>query len=156
MRWFVTNVCAYLMFAALSGASGERVPAMDVNQDIRVAHQSILEARSESARAAEMHGLVRMLTGFDQDHVLRVDDESVDRLAMLLETDGDVGRFYGALALSAVACRARNALPALREALAQSEPIRSDFEPLVLSPSVSPQEELEGAIAAIETTRPCF
>lgn len=148
-------VGAHLMFLALSLFGGEGMSVMNVNQEIHSAHQRILEAKNESERVTEMRGLVDMLSRADQGKVELVDDESVDRVAMLLETDGDVGRFYGAKALSAIACRARSALPALRKALTQSDPIRSDFEPMVLSPSVSPYEEIERAIARIEHARPC-
>jgi hypothetical protein len=148
-------VCAHLMFLALSSFGDGGMPVMNINQEIHSAHLRILAAKSESERVVEMRGLIEMLSRADQGKVELVDDESVDRVAMLLKTDGNVGRFYGAKALSAIACRAHSALPALRESLVQSEPIRSDFEPMVLSPSVSPYEELEKAIARIERARAC-
>lgn len=146
----MNSVGAHLMFLALSLLGGEGMSAMNVNQEIHTAHQRILEAKNENERVTEMRSLVDMLSRLDQDQVGALDDDSVNRVAVLLETDGDVGRFYGAKALSSIACRASGALPALRKALMQAEPIRSDFEPLVLSPAISPYEEIERAIARIE------
>lgn len=131
------------------------ISAMNINQDIHLAHQRVIDAKNEDERVIEMRKLVSMLSDSSRHNVALIDDEAVGKIAALLETNGDVGRFYGARALSAIACRASVALPALQRALSQASPVESDFYPLILSPSVSPYEEIERAIMRIELAKTC-
>lgn len=125
----------------------------DVNEAVRAAHGKIVASKDTDTRALEMRALVTMLSGLRADEAARISEASVDRLIAMLAIDGDVGAFYGARALSAVACEAQHVLPRLRQALETLEPVRSDFGALVISPAVSPAEEVQVAIRKIEQCR---
>jgi len=125
------------------------------DQEILSARQRIAATSDSNDRAVLMLELVHKLSALEPSQVNSVDDGAVDAVAAMLTMDGEVGRYYGAKALSAISCRAGRSLPVLREALELSAPVRSDFEPLVLAPSVSPRAEIETAIAKIEEASQC-
>ena len=149
------RVVAGLVFLALSLPADGGVPAVNANQEVHAVHQRLLAARTEAERVAQMRSLLGALSKLNQDQVAALSDASVDEVAALLNTDGELGRYYGGRALAAIACRAHAALPALRKALSEAEPIRSDFEGIALVPPASPYAEVEKAIMKIEHAEAC-
>lgn len=127
----------------------------DLNADVQSAHQLIVQSRTSSNRANHMRQLVDRLSKAEPDEVEKLNDFSVALIAEILRRDGEVGRFYGGLGLSAVSCRAKSALPDLRLALSEATPVGSDSDWITISPAVSPYEEIQHAIAKIESDRPC-
>lgn len=151
----MTSVAAGLVFLALSLAADGGMNAVDANQEIHATYQRLLTARTEDERVTQMRSLLGALSRLDQDKVAALSDESVDEVAALLNTDGDLGRYYGGRALAAIACRAHATLPALRKALSEAGPIRSDFEGITFTPPASPYAEVEKAIVKIERAQAC-
>ncbi len=151
----MTSVAAGLVLLALSLTADGGVNALDANQEIHAAHQRLLAARTDDERVTQMRSLLGALSKLDQDQVAALSDESVDEVAALLNTDGELGRYYGSRALAAIACRAHATLPALRKALSEAEPIRSDFEGIAFTPPASPYAEVENAIMKIERAQAC-
>lgn len=127
----------------------------DLNADVQSLHHLIEQARTANDRAIHMRQLVDRLSKAEPDEVEKLNDSSVALIAEMLRLDGDVGRFYAGLGLSAVSCRAKSALPDLRLALSEAAPVWSDSEWIAISPAVSPYEEIQRAIARIESDRPC-
>jgi len=129
--------------------------AVNANQEVHAAHQRLLAARNEDERVTQMRSMLGVLSRLDQDQVAALSDESADDVAALLNTDGELGRYYGGRALAAIACRAHATLPALRKALSEAVPIRSDFEGITFTPPASPYAEVEKAIIKIERAQAC-
>lgn len=151
----MNSMVAALALLALSFTADPGTNAVDANQEIHAVHQQLLAARTENERVTQMRSLLGTLSKLDQDQVAALSDESVDEVAALLNTDGELGRYYGGRALAAIACRAHATLPALRKALSEAEPIRSDFEGITFTPPASPNAEVETAIMKIERAQAC-
>lgn len=151
----MNRVAAGFVFLALSLPADGGMNAVNANQEVHAAHQRLLAARNEDERVTQMRSMLGVLSRLDQDQVAALSDESADDVAALLNTDGELGRYYGGRALAAIACRAHATLPALRKALSEAVPIRSDFEGITFTPPASPYAEVEKAIIKIERAQAC-
>ncbi|WP_312316795.1 hypothetical protein [Stenotrophomonas sp.] len=145
------NIGLFSLIAGLLSMAGGR----DLNADVQSAHQLIEQSRTANDRANHMRQLVERLSKAGPDEVDKLNDASVALVAEMLKRDGEIGRFYGGLGLSAVSCRAKSALPDLRLALSEAAPVGSEVDWITVSPAVSPYEEIQRAIAKIEADRPC-
>lgn len=106
-------------------------------------------------RALAMRALLECLSSLGKRQIDEASPSSVQEIASLLRVDGDVGRFYASRMLAILGCRSRPVLPLLHDALDKTASIESNLGPMVLSPAVSPREEVARAIKAIETAHPC-
>ncbi len=143
--------------AALHAASacGVDVDHMAMNRYV-VQQVSELKAQPNAdRRALGMRALLECLSSLGKRQIDESSPSSVQEIASLLRVDGDVGRFYASRMLVILGCRSRPALPLLHDALDKTAPIESNLGPMVLSPAVSPHEEVARAIRAIETAHPC-
>lgn len=150
----MNTALVYVLSGLLSVVGSSQSQGIDA--DIRSAYQEAIESPDANARSGVMRALVQRLVAAPAEELRVVNEDSVDLLAGLLEMNGDVGRFYGAQALSAVSCSSKSALPSLRRALAQKAPLEAKVGLVSISPSVSPYDELKRAIAMIEVATPCL
>lgn len=145
------GVFALFFVLSFAFAGGEE----DVNRSITSSVHEIKAQPTADGRALGMIALFERLSGLGKDKVSEVNNSTVHEIASLLDVDGDVGRFYASKALAVLGCRSRVALPLLHDAIKKTEPIESNLGPMVLAPAVSPREEVEKAIKAIEGTSTC-
>ena len=127
----------------------------DVNRSVTSSVHEIKAQPTADGRALGMSALFEYLSGLRKEEVNEVNSSTVREIASLLDVDGDVGRFYASKTLAVLGCHSRVALPLLHDAIKKTEPIESNLGPLVLAPAVSPREEIEKAIKAIEGTSTC-
>lgn len=136
-------------------ACGIDVDHMDVNRDVVQQVRGLKAQPNADRRALAMRALFECLSSLGKRQLDTASPSSVQEIASLLKVDGDVGRFYASRMLAMLGCRARPVLPLLHDALDKTAPIESNLGPMVLSPAVSPREEVARAIRAIETAHPC-
>lgn len=136
-------------------ACGIDVDHMDVNRDVVQQVRGLKAQPNADRRALAMRALFECLSSLGKRQLDTASPSSVQEIASLLKVDGDVGRFYASRMLAMLGCRARPVLPLLHDALDKMAPIESNLGPMVLSPAVSPREEVARAIRAIETAHPC-
>jgi len=134
---------------------GAHVDLMDVNRRVALSVRELKAQPNADRRALAMRDLLGCLSSLGKRQLDEASPSSVQEIASLLRVDGDVGRFYAAGMLAILGCRARSVLPLLHDALDKTAPIESNLGPMVLSPAVSPREEVARAIRAIETAHPC-
>ncbi len=134
---------------------GAHVDLMDVNRRVALSVRELKAQPNADRRALAMRALLECLSSLEKRQLDEASLSSVREIASLLEMDGDVGRFYASRMLAMLGCRARPVLPLLHDALDKTAPIESNLGPMVLSPAVSPREEVARAIRAIETSHPC-
>jgi len=136
-------------------ACGVDVDHMDLNRDVVQQVLGLKAQPNADRRALAMRALLECLSSLGKRQLDTASPSSVQEIASLLKVDGDVGRFYASRMLAMLGCRARPVLPLLHDALDKTAPIESNLGPMVLSPAVSPREEVARAIRAIETAHPC-
>lgn len=140
-----------------SGVRGEMT--LGVNQKIELILQKIDAQGTEAERVNEMSVLLEYLADLDRNSILLVSDATVDRIASLLRIDGRMGRSFGARALAELGCRARRALPELKEIEREAEaslPYSSSRDPLYfVRPANSSVADLHDAIQKIENSKLC-
>jgi len=136
-------------------ACGVDVDHMDVNRDVVQQVRELKAQPNADRRALAMRSLLECLSSLGKRQLDTASPSGVQEIASLLKVDGDVGRFYASRMLAMLGCRARPVLPLLHDALDKTAPIESNLGPMVLSPAVSPREEVARAIRAIETAHPC-
>lgn len=136
-------------------ACGVDVDHMDVNRDVVQRVRELKAQPNADQRALAIRALLECLSSLGKRQLDTASPSSVQEIASLLKVDGDVGRFYASKMLAILGCRARPVLPLLHDALDKTAPIESNLGPMVLSPAVSPREEVARAIRAIETAHPC-
>lgn len=128
---------------------------VDVDRHVVQQVRELKAQPNADQRALAMRALLECLSSLGKRQFDEASPSSVREIASLLEMDGDVGRFYASRMLAMLGCRARPVLPLLHDALDKTAPIESNLGPMVLSPAVSPREEVARAIRAIETSHPC-
>ncbi|TFZ42359.1 hypothetical protein E5C33_20055 [Stenotrophomonas maltophilia] len=138
-----------------AGEDGAHADHVDVNRDVVLSVRELKAQSNVDRRALAMMALLECLSNLGASQLDEVGPSSVQEIASLLEVDGDVGRFYASKMLAILACRSRPVLPLLHEALDKTEPIEANLGPMVLSPAVSPREEVARAIREIEAAQPC-
>lgn len=128
---------------------------VDVDRDVVKRVRELKAQPNGDRRALVMSALLECLSSLGKRQIDEASPSSVQEIASLLKVDGDVGRFYASRMLAILGCRSRPVLPLLHDALDKMPFIESKLGPMVLSPAVSPREEVARAIRVIETAHPC-
>lgn len=128
---------------------------VDVDRDVVKRVRELKAQPNGDRRALVMSALLECLSSLGKRQIDEASPSSVQEIASLLKVDGDVGRFYASRMLAILGCRSRPVLPLLHDALDKMAFIESKLGPMVLSPAVSPREEVARAIRVIETAHPC-
>jgi hypothetical protein len=143
--------CFFLFVGSIAGTGG-----LDLNAEISTRYEILHSSLNANQRAEEMRALVAALTSADRDDVAGISDASVDQVASLLKVDGVNGWLFGSEALQILGCRAKRALPQLKQALEAAQPVASEsLGGLILSPPVDARPNIEAAIHRIEEAPPC-
>lgn len=128
---------------------------VDVDRHVVKRVRELKAQPNADRRALAMRALLECLSSLGKRQIDEASPSSVQEIASLLRVDGDVGRFYASRMLAILGCGSRPVLPLLHDALDKTASIESNLGPMVLSPAVSPREEVARAIKAIETAHPC-
>jgi hypothetical protein len=128
---------------------------VDVDRHVVQRVRELKAQPNADRRALGMSALLECLSSLGERQLDEASSSSAQEIASLLRVDGDVGRFYASRMLAILGCRSRPVLPLLHDALDKTAPIESNLGPMVLSPAVSPHDEVARAIKAIEATDPC-
>lgn len=150
----IVRLFAALTLLASACAHGDAGAPGDINTAILARYQAIVGAQDDYIRARNLQSLEQLLRSLDADSVRHVDDGSVDKLSALLGDDRHYARYYAARALGGIPCRAKRALPALRQVKGAPRAWTGQIEiVLVLGPDAD--TEVQSAIERIEAATPC-
>ncbi len=138
------SVCTFFVLGVAFAGGGQ-----DVNRSVTSSVHEIKAQPTADGRALGMSSLFEYLSGLGKEEVNEVNSSTVREIASLLDVDGDVGRFYASKTLAVLGCHSRVALLFSMMQLKRQNPL-SPTGTLVLAPAVSPREEIEKAIKAIE------
>jgi len=106
-------------------------------------------------RLAVMQNAVVEIVEAEADAREGVADSAIECLTEWLSFEDAYSKMNAAMALSRLACRAKGALPALREALDSMEPLPDSIGEFSLGPSASPTDSVVTAIKTIEGAASC-
>lgn len=150
----IVRLFAALAVLACACAYGDAGESGDINAAILARYEAINGSQDDHVRARNLQALEQLLSGLDAGSVRHVNDDSVERLSTLLGDDRSYHRYYVARALGGISCRAKGALPALRQVFKPLDVRTGEIEiQLVLGPN--PDDEVRRAIARIEASSPC-
>lgn len=147
----IASAALFLVSILVSGIlyGGYRM-LFDINDQISSTYASIVRLNDPNEEALELQNLVAIISKAEPNQIESINKESIERLSMLLVDGDNVVKYYTAKALGMIGCQAEYALPSLEAALKTVPPVKSDFLPIVLSPSVSIAEEIDIAIKIIK------
>lgn len=144
------NTLALGIFLLLCSTNVSTTQMKEINTRLQLIYDHVVSSTTMAEKEQSAFELASMIGRMSPEEVRQVKESSIQNILVLVSNENEVVRYQAIKSLGALGCKARNALPRLKEIANSIENDEVGDEPFEVGSSVSIGTELSTAIHLIE------